>query len=385
MGKTFKKLIGIVTVTIMLFTIALPTFAATNNSKSGYSAPSSITIEVGKSKTFKVTEPSGKYATVSFQYDPGYVSTSGYKAGSYWGESAEITFKGKAPGTFTAYADIEVFSKKGNPNSNYAEYSLPFKIKVINKLKSISMNKKSLSLSVGRSAKLSVAFSPSNTTDSKKLTWSSSNTKVVSVNNGKVTANKAGTAIITAKAINGKTTTCKITVTGKAVPATGISINKTSATLKVGNTTTLTATLKPSNATNRNIIWTSSNTSVVSVKNGKITAQKVGTATITAKTTNGKKATCKITVKEAENYRDVSEAYTLLNTFRTTKSNQWYWNPDNRTKTTTYGLSTVKRDLTLEKIAKVRAKEGWIMYHERGLLTHDRPNGQDCWTAYTCP
>ena len=77
---------------------------------------------------------------------------------------------------------------------------------------------------------------------------------------------------------------------------TSVSLNKTALTLDVGKSYTLTKTVSPSNAvTSYN--WSSSNTSVATVdKNGKVTAKKAGTATITVKTSNGKTATCKVTV-----------------------------------------------------------------------------------------
>ena len=77
---------------------------------------------------------------------------------------------------------------------------------------------------------------------------------------------------------------------------TSVSLNKTALTLDVGKSYTLTKTVSPSNAvTSYN--WSSSNTSVATVdKNGKVTAKKAGTATITVKTSNGKTANCKVTV-----------------------------------------------------------------------------------------
>ena len=81
------------------------------------------------------------------------------------------------------------------------------------------------------------------------------------------------------------------------VVPTSVALNKTTLTLDTGKTSTLTATVYPSNASNKKCTWSSSNTSVATVdKNGKVTAKKAGTATITVKTSNGKTATCKVTV-----------------------------------------------------------------------------------------
>ena len=77
---------------------------------------------------------------------------------------------------------------------------------------------------------------------------------------------------------------------------TSVSLNKTALTLDVGKSYTLTKTVSPSNAVT-SYTWSSSNTSVATVdSNGKVTAKKAGTATITVKTSNGKTATCKVTV-----------------------------------------------------------------------------------------
>ena len=81
------------------------------------------------------------------------------------------------------------------------------------------------------------------------------------------------------------------------VVPTSVALNKTTLTLDIGKTANLKATLYPSNAANKKCTWSSSNTSVATVdSNGKVTAKKAGTATITVKTSNGKTATCKVTV-----------------------------------------------------------------------------------------
>ena len=81
------------------------------------------------------------------------------------------------------------------------------------------------------------------------------------------------------------------------VVPTSVALNKTTLTLDTGKTSNLRATVYPSNAANKKCTWRSSNTSVATVdKNGKVTAKASGTATITVKTSNGKTATCKVTV-----------------------------------------------------------------------------------------
>ena len=170
----------------------------------------------------------------------------------------------------------------------------------------VSLNKTSLTLEVGESYTLVVTVSPSNATD-KSITWSSTNSSVASVSGGKVTAKSEGTTKITAEAHNGKTATCTVTVNEpvpEVVEVTSVSLNKTSLTLEIGESETLTATVLPSNATDKSVTWTSSAQSVATVANGTVTAVGSGTATITATTSNGKTATCTVTVSDP--YADFS-------------------------------------------------------------------------------
>lgn len=90
----------------------------------------------------------------------------------------------------------------------------------------------------------------------------------------------------------------KIAVSGSTVRVTGVTVSASSKTLEIGKTFTLTASVKPSNATNIYFSFTSSNTSVATVDAaGKVTAKSAGTATITAKSVDGGyTATCKVTV-----------------------------------------------------------------------------------------
>lgn len=84
------------------------------------------------------------------------------------------------------------------------------------------------------------------------------------------------------------------------VEVTSVSLDKTNVTLTEGETLTLTATVNPTNATDKTVTWSSNDSNIASVVNGKVTAKKAGTVTITVTTANGKTATCTITVKEKE-------------------------------------------------------------------------------------
>ena len=166
----------------------------------------------------------------------------------------------------------------------------------------IALNKSDTIMSIGQYIVVSAVVRPANATN-KSVTWTSSNRNIATVSStGKITAKNVGTATITATTKNGKKASIKITVTEKFIKVTSISLNKESVSLEVGESITLKATVKPDNATNKGIIWTSSDEAIAKVSsNGKVTAKSAGTATITATTKDGnKKDVTTITVKEKE-------------------------------------------------------------------------------------
>ena len=175
----------------------------------------------------------------------------------------------------------------------------------------ISLDKSSATLTEGETTTIVATVLPENTTDSKSVSWSSSNSEVATVDaNGTVTAKRAGTAVIIATSTNGKTAGCTVTVSKKEIPITEISLDKSSATLTEGETTTLTATVLPENTTyGKSVKWSSSNVAVATVDlMGKVTAKRAGTAIITATSENGKTASCTVTVNKKDTYtglRDV--------------------------------------------------------------------------------
>ncbi|RSX55521.1 alpha-amylase [Bifidobacterium dolichotidis] len=157
---------------------------------------------------------------------------------------------------------------------------------VIVPVESVTVTPSSLALKKGNSAQLNAKVLPEDATD-KKLTWSSSNAAVASVDqNGKVTAHKAGSASITATAGGVKSNTVAVTVTDPVVPVTEVEILDPASgkmSLVEGNSQAIKAKVKPEDATDKKLTWSSSNAAVASVdQNGKVTAHKAGTASITA-------------------------------------------------------------------------------------------------------
>ena len=132
------------------------------------------------------------------------------------------------------------------------------------------------------------------------VTWSSSSSAATISTAGVATGVSAGSVTITAKYKPSGASEISATtgLTVKSVAVTGVTLNKTTLSLNTGGSETLTATVAPANATNKNVTWTSSNTSVATVDaNGKVTAVSGGNATITVRTADGNKtATCNVSV-----------------------------------------------------------------------------------------
>ena len=158
---------------------------------------------------------------------------------------------------------------------------------------SIKLDKRSTSLSLGGSVQLKATISQTSEAYSK-IVWTSSNPNAVTVDeNGFVTAVGGGSATITAQSYTGNKATCKVTVKGIS-----IKLNRRSATLLHGSTGQLQATISQTSEAYSKVTWASSNPAVVAVdENGLITGVAVGSATITAQSYTGSKATCKVTVK----------------------------------------------------------------------------------------
>lgn len=161
----------------------------------------------------------------------------------------------------------------------------------------VTLDKATATLYTGETLTLTPTVSPSDAND-KRVTWASNNGTVATVVNGVVTAKKAGSATITATAADGsgKSASCAITVKQYA---TGVALDKASATLYTGVNMTLQATVSPADTSDKSMTWLSGDNAVATVStSGVVTGVKAGTATITATAADGSKksATCQITV-----------------------------------------------------------------------------------------
>ena len=165
---------------------------------------------------------------------------------------------------------------------------------------SVTLDKSSMTLTEGATGTLAATVAPSNATD-KTVYWTSSRASIASVSqDGVVTAKSAGNCVITCTANDGsgERDSCSVTVTSNVVAVTGVTLDRDSVTMAQGGMVTLTATVTPAAATDRNVSWSTSDSSVATVSTaGRVTAAGPGTATITVTTHDGgHTATCAVTV-----------------------------------------------------------------------------------------
>ena len=221
-------------------------------------------------------------------------------------EVATVGGDGRVTAVKSGEATVTVTTEDGGKT---ATCRVTVKAKAVN-VTEVTLDKTELTLTEGETETLTATVRPDNA-DNRKVTWSSDKTDVATVDGvGRVTAVKAGEAVVTVTTEDGgKTATCKVTVKAKAVNVTEVTLDKTELTLTEGETETLTATVKPDNADNRKVTWSSDKTEVATVGgDGRVTAVKSGEATVTVTTEDGgKTATCRVTVKaKAVNVTEVT-------------------------------------------------------------------------------
>jgi len=243
---------------------------------------SALTLPVGGSETLEATVlPSDADQSVTWKSSNSNV--------------AKVTSGGKVTGVRAGTATITVTTTDGGKTAKCT-------VTVTDDL-TLSLSRSSLSLAADASATLTATVKADGTAVSgQSVSWSTSNSSVATVSSsGTVTGVRAGTATITA-ALTSDTSvkdTCTVTVSGGTVLVTGITLSPTTLTVAEGESSTIDAAVKPDNASNSTLEWSTSNSSVATVSSGgKVTGVKAGTATITAAATDGsgEKATCHVTV-----------------------------------------------------------------------------------------
>lgn len=206
------------------------------------------------------------------------------------GKLFTITFAVNSGAGATSKIELETTTLKKADGTDVTANITSGAIKIISGIK---MDNATLSLETGKTSTLKISTLPVAIDISKEnITWSSSNKEILEVDeNGTVTAIKAGTATISATVL-GQTAQCIVTVSDPA-PEISIKLNKGTLTLPEQQIRQLTAKVQ---GTSESVTWTSSNEKVAVIdSNGKVTALKEGTATISAKV-GEKTATCTVTV-----------------------------------------------------------------------------------------
>ena len=267
MQKISRKIIAIIAVFCMVLS-AIPVQAASPSINK-----KSATIYVNTSINLKINNNKKKVSWSSSNKSIATVTSSGKVTGKKVG-TATITGK--------------VGSKK---------YICKITVRKSNiKVTGISLDKKNISLDIGKTCAVKATIAPSNVTK-KSVKWQSSNTSVATVdNNGKVTGKKAGTATITAISTDGsnKKAQCKVTVNDVKVSSMSLSAK---GSLTEGSTLQLSVSVKPS-CLKKNFTWKSSNISVATVSNtGLVKGLKAGTTKITATTNDKWKTSISATIK----------------------------------------------------------------------------------------
>ena len=238
---------------------------------------SAPTVKVGKKKTLAVLTLPETASETAFTW------TSSNK------KIAKVSKTGKVRGIKPGTVTITVANADNSAKAKC-------KLTVLQGVTGMKLDKEALTVSRGKKATLKPVIEPANAND-KSVTWTSSNNDVATVDEkGVITAKAVGYAVITAKTNDGNfKDTCRVNV---VYGVKKVKLNKTSATMEVDEKLTLTATVSPSNASIKDVKWSSSNKKVAKVTSkGVVKALAKGSAVITVSTVDGGyTATCRIDV-----------------------------------------------------------------------------------------
>lgn len=179
----------------------------------------------------------------------------------------------------------------------FCSCSIPFLEKEV---EDVELNHEEMTVVVGESFVLEAEIEPKDA-ENRRFDWSTSDSDIITVDDGKVKAKKAGEAVVTVETDNGERDYCNVTVKEKEVES--ITLNNTDVSVKVGKKIQLTAKTQPTDAPTGTLKWTSADEKVALVNSdGYVTGVKSGITKITCTTENGKEAVCVVTVKGDEGY-----------------------------------------------------------------------------------
>ena len=300
---------------------------------------SELTLKIGESYQFKLSHMPLKAKSPKCQwylskYYPNCEGCESYEVGTI-----------DQNGLFTAIRDgevyVTVFTLEDYDPVTYKSYDATCKVTVLPiEATSLTLNKTEEIMNIGETISLEAKIEPENTTH-KDVKWESNNPNIVSVRNDEVFGGKAvvtalqeGEAIITAS-VGSITATCKITVNPTKLE--GISFDQAEKTVKEGESFVLTPVFTPENASNKKVIWTSSNQSIATVdQGGKVSTHSFGECIIMAISEDGGfEAICKVivlepTIEEAIKV-NIYGSYTSFNGFVTGDITAAFYNNSGKT------------------------------------------------------
>lgn len=226
-------------------------------------------------------------------------------------EIYEITFpvtKGMAGWIYVEVVDADDVLSSGWAEINFLDPNATL-------VERIDLNVQEITIGVGQGVEtVKPTVYPANATD-KGVFWTSSNYDVAWAEEGLIYGFSEGRCRVTVEANDGSGAKAHlfVNVVAEDKGVRKIALNKKKAKLEVGEKIKLKAEITPRNAKNKNIVWKSSDESVATVnEKGRVTAVGVGKATITAMSSSGKKATCKITVKPAKVKKITIEGFKVM-------------------------------------------------------------------------
>ena len=266
----------------------------------------------------KISLAVGYTHSLTYRTTPSNATELGLKFSSSDTSVATVNSKGVITGIKEGSAIITISSSNGSVSDT--AYVTVYKkgvstivngesLKTEKYPESISLSNESVNLKVGTTSQLLAEIKPD--AANKSISWSSSNSSVATVDsNGLVTARGVGTATIVAKTINNVTDTCIVNVANYSVNLKSISITTEYAVLPINITKQLAVVFTPSNATDKTVTWSSSNTSVATVdSSGNVKAISPGSAIITAKSKVG--GYTDTTIVEVVNHDNLIEEKTI--------------------------------------------------------------------------
>ncbi len=249
----------------------------------------------------ELTLYAGEKATLTATVEPGNATDKSVSWASSDEKVVKVSQKGEVTAIGTGRAQVTATTKDGS------NLTAGCNVTVSARAESLTFDVGEKTIGIGETFMLVPDVLPEGA--SPRLTWKSSDPAVAYVDgNGRVEGFKTGTADITATTTDGSdlTATCRVTVIRYV---SSIDLNEDEMTLFAGETRTLTATVNPTDATNRKLAWTSTDEAVATVEDGTVTARGNGSATVVATSTDGSniQAVCRVTVTTPVGSIELSE------------------------------------------------------------------------------